>query len=436
MYIGLSRTENRHRAVVFGVAACLLGAGASPAVANPVFYNLGTVIPNASVETVSSDGMTVGGASGGHGFKWSQAGGLIDLGLFSGGTTSRVYGLSANGNASCGAADYATPSFSPQTFVQYGTDGLVAVGNLMAAYGGTSYGVSADGSVVAGVASTGRAASGEFTYRAFRWTSATGIVDLGTLGGSTSWGYGIDASGGVIVGETNVTGLTVMHAFRWTQGGGMVDITPSIATSTRATAVSGDGNVVAGWMRAPSTHHAFRWTAGDGVVDLGMLGSVNTEPLGVNADGSVIVGTTALNKAWIWKQGLGIAELAPHLQSLGVDLTEGGTATWSLKVAKKISADGSVIVGTGTRNGVAGSSWMVTGYGVVNCGPGDIGRQGGLAGADGHLDNNDLVVFIDWFFGGDMRADVGAQGGIAGSDGLLNNNDFVVFIDELFAGCA
>ncbi|MDP1661976.1 MAG: PQQ-dependent sugar dehydrogenase, partial [Phycisphaerales bacterium] len=69
------------------------------------------------------------------------------------------------------------------------------------------------------------------------------------------------------------------------------------------------------------------------------------------------------------------------------------------------------------------------------CGPADVGRQGGVPGFDGVLNNNDFIVFIDYFFIGDPRADVGAQGGVAGPDGFLDNNDFVVFIDRFFGGC-
>ncbi|HYD01318.1 MAG TPA: GC-type dockerin domain-anchored protein [Phycisphaerales bacterium] len=65
----------------------------------------------------------------------------------------------------------------------------------------------------------------------------------------------------------------------------------------------------------------------------------------------------------------------------------------------------------------------------------DVGGTGGVAGADGSLDNNDFVVFIDWFFAADVRADRGSTGGVAGSDGAFDNNDFVVFIDQFFAGC-
>lgn len=67
--------------------------------------------------------------------------------------------------------------------------------------------------------------------------------------------------------------------------------------------------------------------------------------------------------------------------------------------------------------------------------PADLGVQGGTGGQDGILDNNDFVVFIDYFFNSNPLADVGVQGGTAGSDGFFDNNDFVVFIDEFFAGC-
>jgi hypothetical protein len=74
---------------------------------------------------------------------------------------------------------------------------------------------------------------------------------------------------------------------------------------------------------------------------------------------------------------------------------------------------------------------------VSRCGPADLGGTGGVAAAcgDGVLDNNDFVVFIDYFFSGSHYADVGSAGGVAGSDGQFNNNDFVVFIDQFFSGC-
>ncbi|HZW05795.1 MAG TPA: GC-type dockerin domain-anchored protein [Phycisphaerales bacterium] len=65
----------------------------------------------------------------------------------------------------------------------------------------------------------------------------------------------------------------------------------------------------------------------------------------------------------------------------------------------------------------------------------DIGATGGTAGGDGRLDNNDFVVFIDYFFAHDALADVGGQAGAPGADGAWDNNDFVVYIDAFFRNC-
>jgi hypothetical protein len=71
---------------------------------------------------------------------------------------------------------------------------------------------------------------------------------------------------------------------------------------------------------------------------------------------------------------------------------------------------------------------------VPHVSPADVGGTGGVTGGDGHLDNNDFVVFIDWFFTGDSRADRGSTGGVHAPDGHFDNNDFIVFIDQFFAG--
>jgi len=77
----------------------------------------------------------------------------------------------------------------------------------------------------------------------------------------------------------------------------------------------------------------------------------------------------------------------------------------------------------------------VVGYIAAPCGPADIASAGGTPGADSRLDNNDVVLFIDWFFNADPRADYGGTGGQPGADGAFDNNDFVVFVDRFFDGC-
>jgi hypothetical protein len=71
----------------------------------------------------------------------------------------------------------------------------------------------------------------------------------------------------------------------------------------------------------------------------------------------------------------------------------------------------------------------------AGCGPADLGRQGGLPGSDGSLDNNDFIAFINYFFASDPLADQGIQGGLPGHDGHFDNNDFIAFINHFFAGC-
>jgi hypothetical protein len=100
--------------------------------------------------------------------------------------------------------------------------------------------------------------------------------------------------------------------------------------------------------------------------------------------------------------------------------------------ARDISNSG-LIVGTATDG--FGASWGVLLWPLPPSCAGDIGSAGGVPGADGSLDNNDFIVFINWFFESDTRADVGVAGGGHGQDGLFDNNDFIAFIDSFFAGC-
>ncbi|MFT3687110.1 MAG: GC-type dockerin domain-anchored protein [Phycisphaerales bacterium] len=74
-------------------------------------------------------------------------------------------------------------------------------------------------------------------------------------------------------------------------------------------------------------------------------------------------------------------------------------------------------------------------YGSL-CGAADIGSAGGLPGADGHLNNNDFIAFITYFFAQNPIADMGTVGGLPGHDSQWNNNDFIAFINYFFAGSA
>jgi hypothetical protein len=84
---------------------------------------------------------------------------------------------------------------------------------------------------------------------------------------------------------------------------------------------------------------------------------------------------------------------------------------------------------------IGGDQYVVlTGSPSSPCGTADLGGEGGAEGSDNILDNNDFIVFIQFFFSQDARADLGAEGGAPGPDAIFDNNDFIVFIQEFFGG--
>ncbi len=120
------------------------------------------------------------------------------------------------------------------------------------------------------------------------------------------------------------------------------------------------------------------------------------------------------------------------------DSSGGGNSSFTRVVASwagmsDARANGTPVSGW-TVSSVSGTNWG----GAISPPPpcaADLAGQGGVPGGDGVLDNNDFIVFIDYFFGSNPLADLGAQGGVSGSDGQYDNNDFIVFIDQFFAGC-
>jgi probable HAF family extracellular repeat protein len=156
-----------------------------------------------------------------------------------------AFGVSADGSVVVGRAANAAGQYRAFRWTEAG--GMQDLGTLPGGCCSSAYGVSADGSVVVGWA---RNAAGQ--YRAFRWTEAGGMQDLGTLGGSESAAYGVSADGSVVVGEAeNAAGQR--RAFRWTAAGGMEDLNTTYAhlltngSELRiAYAVSPDGRYIVG----------------------------------------------------------------------------------------------------------------------------------------------------------------------------------------------
>jgi probable HAF family extracellular repeat protein len=110
--------------------------------------------PYSSANGVNADGSVVVGltsiGSGFHAFRWTSAGGMVDLGTL-------------GSNVSSATA------------------------------------VNSDGSVIVGYSNTPVGFG-----HAFRWTAATGMTDIGTLGGRFSSANGVNSDGTVVVGQSDI----------------------------------------------------------------------------------------------------------------------------------------------------------------------------------------------------------------------------------------
>jgi probable HAF family extracellular repeat protein len=273
---------------------------------------------------------------------------MAGLGFLSGGVGSGALAVSSDGAVIVGSGDHGGTSSEASRWTQAG--GMVGLGYLAGDDYSQAYGVSGDGSVVGGTSGSGTTN----TSQAFRWenNAMTGLGYLPGHASNNSATAGISADGSVIVGYSNTT-AGALEAFRWTQGTGMVGLghIPLFSgIQSGAMAVSADGTVVVGNDLNPTIAQAFRWTAGGGMVGLGFYGPEDgygsSYANAVTADGSVVVGQgtpDGMNMAaFIWDAVNGTRNLQDVLLS-GYGLAP--PTGWTLETANGISADGLVITG-------------------------------------------------------------------------------------------
>lgn len=187
------------------------------------------------------------------------------------------------------------------------------------------------------LASAGLAVASPSATVAGESPSFTGIGDF-PGGEFYSYAHGISADGGVVVGWSEVNGTsTPRRAFRWSETGGMEDFGDmnDDGFNSSARVVSSDGSVIAG----VAAIGPFRWTAENGMVNLNEnapAGFVAHGPLGISADGSVIAGTGSTGSSLVgfrWTPQTGVEPIGALP----------GTITDSF--ASGVSADGTVITG-------------------------------------------------------------------------------------------
>lgn len=242
---------------------------------------------NYTVGAVSDNGVVSMHTSGGAVYKWSAAGGLVQIGTI--------------------------------------TNGYPAAGRTM---------VSNDGTKIA--SSVTKAATGFneiSTYDGASWTNRGGLVSTG-WDGSVSSTWGMSANGNVIVGLGWLTAGTA-HAVKWDATNGVVDLGSMISgSSSRANAVNADGSVIVGWQdEANGTRSAARWV--NGVESFITDGSGNNlgEAGGVSANGNIVIGAGMPNP-YVWNTTSGVTYITHPNSSV---FFRGG--------ATGISADGTTVVG-------------------------------------------------------------------------------------------
>jgi uncharacterized membrane protein len=157
----------------------------------------------------------------------------------------------------------------------------------------------------------------------------------------------ISADGSVIIGGNR----TVK---RWTHDGGLQNL--NVATTNKfKSEVSDDGQVIAIARRVGNREIPVRWTADNGIAPLGEVPDHNITSInGISADGSVIVGVSRFAtdprdpspaSLWRWTADSGFVVLDEATPDTSYD----GPCTYA---NRWLSADGRVLVGERTRNGV------------------------------------------------------------------------------------
>jgi probable HAF family extracellular repeat protein len=175
-----------------------------------------------------------------HGFAWTAATGLIDIGTLGGGNQSEAravdeYGEIAGNAIVAGGRSHVFLWTRSGGIRDLGTDGGVASAML---------GMSSGGRIAGAIQST------RGFDHAMTWTHSHGMKDIGTLpGGQVARGWAAN-NYGEVVGESALTDPAVFHAFVWTYASGMIDLNkrvrylPKGMVLQSALAISDNGSIV------------------------------------------------------------------------------------------------------------------------------------------------------------------------------------------------
>ncbi len=302
-----------------------------------------------ALHDVNDDGIAVGSAQVAgkyHAFRWTERGGITDLGAQPGfGTQSFTSAIAPDGSIS-GHSDHGDGTGTLFGYRWTATTGRVEI----CPTGCSVWDLNGKGQAV------GLLPGADPTiWQAFVWSAAGGLKTLGTLGGARSSASGISEAG-LVVGNAQLADSAagdIGHAFIYDLGAArpaMADLNRRARTPGWVLRSANDVNdrFVAGYGVHNGLNRAFRLALDSGVVDdLGTVGTGDSFGWAVDEEGDV-VGWVApdvhRNIAVVWGPSLGKMVALNDL----VDPAEG----WDLQQANGINKHG-LVVGSGTHHGVS-----------------------------------------------------------------------------------
>lgn len=266
---------------------------------------------------------------------------------------------------------------------------------------------------------TGRDGTGAYWCQ---WNTETGLVPIpGGFGSPIGCSY----DGSVVVGSGDPTS-NALSSMIWTRASGfrLLGLLPG-ARNTGGTAwgCSADGRVVIGSSDSGHGSEAFVWTEAGGLAGLGFLpGGSTSRARRISADGRIIVGGattsgTADEQAMIWDAHHGMRKLQDVvIEQMNID-------PGVLTLATALSADGRSIGGNG--------------YVVRLAAPcaGDVDDGSGAGGRDGQVSFEDLTFFLQHLSAGDMLVDIDDGSGTGRPDGAVTIDDLLYFLNGYEGGC-
>lgn len=289
--------------------------------------------------------------------------------------------------------------------------------------GATAYSASADGAVIVG--SLNQSGHSE----SYRWTEAGGFALLGhAFPDAYGFAAAVSADGSVLTGWDGQFTASA-EGYVWSASRGMVSLgvlPGGSGNQVNPVAISADGRYIVG-SSVGSTHwpQAFLWWEPGGMRPLPYLpGRQQAWANGVSADGSVVVGGTRApglyDAAFVWNRVSGMHELQTVLVGLGAS----NLAGWHLTSAASVSANGGVIVGTGTdpQGGTQAFIARVPAFCYANC-------DGSTAVPV--LNVNDFTCFLTRFAAGDAYTNCDRST----TPPVVNVVDFACFLTAFAAGC-